>query len=309
MKVLVIIPCYNESENICRVVQRLKATCPDVDYLVVNDCSTDDSARILRENGYNYLDLPLNLGIGGGVQSGYLYATAHDYDITVQMDGDGQHDPAYLQAVVAPVLAGHLDMCIGSRFITKEGFQTSFMRRVGIRFLSSLLHVLTGCKVLDVTSGYRACGKRMTALFAQHYAQDYPEPEAIVTAAVSDMGAYTWTYEKENGEKETIATDTAHILQRDNMTEISLENGTEMELLFSLAPQKTEVLRWSMEEWEKARQEKDTAEIPDGETVQVTENQAGNPVISCDAGYVYQVKGYWENGEAEYGFYTKEMGQ
>ena len=137
----------------------------------------------------------------------------------------------------------------------------------------------------------------------------YKQPEAIVTAAVSDMGAYTWTYEKENGEKETIATDTAHILQRDNMTEISLENGTEMELLFSLAPQKTEVLRWSMEEWEKARQEKDTAEIPDGETVQVTENQAGNPVISCDAGYVYQVKGYWENGEAEYGFYTKEMGQ
>ena len=137
----------------------------------------------------------------------------------------------------------------------------------------------------------------------------YKQPEAIVTAAVTDSGAYTWTIEKENGEKETIATDAAHILLRDNMTEISLENGTEMELLFSLAPQKTEVLRWSMEEWEKARQEKDTAEIPDGETVQVTENQAGNPVISCDAGYVYQVKGYWENGEAEYGFYTKEMGQ
>ena len=131
MKVLVIIPCYNESENICRVVQRLKATCPDVDYLVVNDCSTDDSARILRENGYNYLDLPLNLGIGGGVQSGYLYATAHDYDITVQMDGDGQHDPQYLYDVIRPVAEGRLDMCIGSRFIKKEGFQTSFMRRVG----------------------------------------------------------------------------------------------------------------------------------------------------------------------------------
>ena len=145
----------------------------------------------------------------------------------------------------------------------------------------------------------------------QKYVESYSHymEEFFPAADFSQIPMLDVSYEKENGEKETIATDTAYILQRDNMTEISLENGTEMELLFSLAPQKTEVLRWSMEEWEKARQEKDTAEIPDGETVQVTENQAGNPVISCDAGYVYQVKGYWENGEAEYGFYTKEMGQ
>ena len=187
LKVLVIIPCYNESENICRVVQRLKATCPDVDYLVVNDCSTDDSARILRENGYNYLDLPLNLGIGGGVQSGYLYATAHDYDITVQMDGDGQHDPAYLMEIVQPVLDGECDMCIGSRFVKKEGFQTSFMRRVGIRFLSGLIFLLSGHRVLDVTSGFRATNARMTAYFARHYAIDYPEPEAALAAILADF--------------------------------------------------------------------------------------------------------------------------
>ena len=182
MKILVIIPCYNEAENIAKVVRRLRETCPAADYVVVNDCSTDQSVQVLKAEGCNYLDLPVNLGIGGGVQCGYRYAVEHDYDVTVQMDGDGQHDPAYLQAVIAPVLAGHLDMCIGSRFITKEGFQTSFMRRVGIRFLSSLLHVLTGCKVLDVTSGYRACGKALTARFAQCYAQDYPEPEAILRA-------------------------------------------------------------------------------------------------------------------------------
>ena len=182
MKILVIIPCYNEAENIARVVRRLQEACPEADYIVVNDCSTDQSRELLRQSGFAYLDLPINLGIGGGVQCGYRYAVEHGYDVTVQMDGDGQHDPAFLQAVVAPVLAGHLDMCIGSRFITKEGFQTSFMRRVGIRFLSSLLHVLTGCKVLDVTSGYRACGKALTARFAQRYAQDYPEPEAILRA-------------------------------------------------------------------------------------------------------------------------------
>lgn len=185
MKVLVIIPCYNESQNICQVVENLRAACPQVDYLVVNDCSTDNSVEILRAHGYNYLDLPVNLGIGGGVQCGYRYARAHGYDVTVQMDGDGQHDPAYLEAVIAPVAEGRLDMCIGSRFITKEGFQTSFLRRVGIRFLSGMIRLLTGQRVRDVTSGYRACGKALTDLFADQYAQDYPEPEAILRSVVA----------------------------------------------------------------------------------------------------------------------------
>ena len=139
MKTLVIIPCYNEEENILAVVRRLQDTCPEADYLVVNDCSTDRSREILSAAGCRYLDLPVNLGIGGAVQSGYRYAMENGYDVTVQMDGDGQHDPAYLAAVVAPVADGTLDMAIGSRFITHEGFQTSFMRRLGINFLSGLI--------------------------------------------------------------------------------------------------------------------------------------------------------------------------
>ncbi|MGD9560208.1 MAG: glycosyltransferase family 2 protein [Oscillospiraceae bacterium] len=185
MKTLVIIPCYNEEANIEQVVTRLQASCPQADFLVVNDCSTDASAHILQQNGYRHLNLPINLGIGGGVQSGYLYAVAHGYDITVQMDGDGQHDPAFLADVIAPVAEGKLDMCIGSRFITKEGFQTSGLRRFGIKVLSVLIRVLTGAKVKDVTSGYRACGKALTALYAEHYTQDYPEPEAIITAVLN----------------------------------------------------------------------------------------------------------------------------
>ena len=185
MRTLVLIPCYNEEENIRSVVERLQATCPDVDYLVINDCSTDGSEQVLRENGFNYLSLPINLGIGGGVQSGYRYAQANGYDIAIQMDGDGQHDPAYLHRVIEPVAKGELDMCIGSRFIKKEGFQTSFMRRVGIRFLSWLIHLLCGKRVLDVTSGFRACNARMTAYFARHYAIDYPEPEAILAASLA----------------------------------------------------------------------------------------------------------------------------
>ena len=182
MKTLVIIPCYNEEENLERVITRLHTFAPEVDYLIVNDCSTDGSAALCQQNGYNYINLPVNLGIGGGVQSGYLYAKANGYDITVQMDGDGQHSPEYLAAVIAPVAEGTLDMCIGSRFITKEGFQTSFMRRLGINIISVLIWALCGKRVRDTTSGFRACNKQLTHYFADNYAQDYPEPEAIISA-------------------------------------------------------------------------------------------------------------------------------
>ena len=166
-KILVIIPCYNEEANIVSTVERLRATCPQVDFLIINDCSTDRSAELLAEHGYPFLDLPVNLGIGGGVQCGYRYARANGYDVAVQMDGDGQHDPAYLMQVVQPVLDGKLDMCIGSRF------------------LSWLIHILCGQRILDVTSGFRATGPQLTAYFAEHYASDYPEPEAILAATLA----------------------------------------------------------------------------------------------------------------------------
>ncbi len=185
MKILVMIPCYNEQENILDTVKNLKKHCPDVDYLVINDCSTDNSENILKENNIPYISFPCNLGIGGGVQAGYLYAKENGYDITVQMDGDGQHDPAFLQTVIEPILNGKADMSIGSRFIEKKGFQTSFARRIGIRFLSCLIFLLTGKRVYDVTSGYRACNRLLTEFYADSYAQDYPEPEAIIAAVLN----------------------------------------------------------------------------------------------------------------------------
>ena len=150
-KILVIIPCYNEEDNIVNTVENLRAVCPEVDYLVVNDCSTDRSAEILKEHHYPFLDLPVNLGM----------------------------------EIVQPVLNGECDMCIGSRFIKKEGFQTSFMRRVGIRWLSGMIYLLCGKRVLDVTSGFRATNAGMTAFFSRHYATDYPEPEAILAASLA----------------------------------------------------------------------------------------------------------------------------
>ncbi|MBQ7902608.1 MAG: glycosyltransferase family 2 protein [Oscillospiraceae bacterium] len=185
MKILVIIPCYNEQESIERVVANLKANAPFADYLVVNDCSRDNTEKILRANGMNYINNPINLGIGGGVQAGYLYAKQNGYDIAVQMDGDGQHDPRYLAKVCQPVIDGEVDMAIGSRFIEKEGFQSSFMRRLGINIISLLIKILTGKKVYDVTSGYRASNRQLIEFFADNYADDYPEPEAIMSCVLN----------------------------------------------------------------------------------------------------------------------------
>ena len=185
MKILVIIHCYNEQESIERVIENLKANAPFADYLIVNDCSTDKTLRILQANDMNYINNPVNLGIGGGVQAGYLYARENGYDVAVQMDGDGQHDPKYLEKVCAPVIDGTYDMCIGSRFIEKEGFQSSFMRRLGINIISFMIKLFTGKKIYDVTSGYRACNKELINFFADNYADDYPEPEAIITSVLS----------------------------------------------------------------------------------------------------------------------------
>ena len=182
MKVLVIIPAYNEEENIVRFVNELRDTCPEVDYVVINDCSKDRTLQILQENRFNYIDLPVNLGIGGGVQTGYKYAVEKGYDIAVQMDGDGQHDPKYLMTLVQAVERGEADMCIGSRFIENEGFQTSALRRFGIRFLKNLIRLCCGVTVNDNTSGFRATNSELTRFYSKNYAQDYPEPEAIIAA-------------------------------------------------------------------------------------------------------------------------------
>lgn len=186
MKVLVIIPAYNEEKNIENVVKSLKNKCEDyVDYIIINDCSKDNTEKVLKDNGFNYISLPVNLGIGGGVQTGYKYAVENDYDIAIQIDGDGQHDPEYINRLIEPIKNDEADMVIGSRFIEKEGFQTSFMRRVGINFLKWLIELCCGVEVTDTTSGFRAVSKDLAKKFAVTYAQDYPEPEAIIESVIS----------------------------------------------------------------------------------------------------------------------------
>lgn len=180
MKKLVIIPAYNESASILAAVQDIKKNAKEFDYIIINDRSTDNTLDICRKNKLNVLNLPLNLGIGGAVQTGYWYAYENGYDIAVQFDGDGQHNAKYLNQMADYLIENRLDMVIGSRFITNEGFQSSGARRLGIRYFTFLIKLLTGKKITDPTSGYRMCNEKVIQLFSNQYPKDYPEPETVV---------------------------------------------------------------------------------------------------------------------------------
>jgi len=178
MKKLAIIPAYNEEKSIVHVVEDIRRNAPGFDYVVINDCSTDRTREVCRENGLNFVDLSVNLGIGGAVQTGYRYAQDNEYEIAVQFDGDGQHDAAFLNEMADYLVQNRCDMVIGSRFIRKEGFQSSFMRQVGIRYLGWMIKLLTGKMITDVTSGMRMVGRELINEFAAEYPRDYPEPES-----------------------------------------------------------------------------------------------------------------------------------
>ncbi len=182
MRVAAIVPAFNEARNLPRLAAALRTHAPECEVCVVDDGSTDDTAAVAASLGWTVLRLPLNLGIGGAVQAGYLWALAHGHDVAVQVDGDGQHDPAYLPALLAPIEAGAADIVIGSRFLAEGGFRSTLVRRAGIRYLSWFLRLRCGARVADTTSGFRAAGRRAIELFARYYPSDYPEPEAIALA-------------------------------------------------------------------------------------------------------------------------------
>lgn len=187
MKKLIIIPAYNEEENIEKTVEAILKKSPNFNYVIINDCSKDRTREICEKKGYNIVNLPINLGIGGAVQTGYRYALEYGYDIAVQVDGDGQHDPAFLEQMAEVLEKENMDMVIGSRFIDKEGFQSSAMRRIGIKYFTVLIKILTGKAITDPTSGLRMIGKNIIALYASEYPKDYPEPESVVTVLRKGM--------------------------------------------------------------------------------------------------------------------------
>jgi glycosyltransferase involved in cell wall biosynthesis len=179
-RTLIIIPAYNEGENLPGLFESLKNAEGDYDILVINDCSQDNTEAVCIRNGIKVISLPVNLGIGGAVQTGYIYALNHGYDIAIQLDGDGQHDPAFIPSMIKLIEEG-CNLCIGSRFIENEGFKSTRIRRAGIKYFSWLIWFVTGFKITDPTSGFRACSREVIRLFAGNYPKDYPEPETVVT--------------------------------------------------------------------------------------------------------------------------------
>ena len=176
MKLLIVIPAYNEAENIERVVENLRKVCPDFDFLIVNDGSKDKTADICIENRYSMLNLPVNLGLAGAFQAGIKYAYLHGYDAAIQFDGDGQHDPVYIGTLLQCMEDGNEDIVIGSRFLKKRKPQT--LRMLGSRLICTAIKITTGKTITDPTSGMRLFNRKMLEHFALNINYG-PEPDTI----------------------------------------------------------------------------------------------------------------------------------
>lgn len=189
-KVLLIIPAFNEQDNIGGLLNKIKMTHFPTQFtihpLVINDGSTDNTESIVRSLGFEMLNLSSNLGIGATVQAGLIYAKENNFDFAVQVDGDGQHPASEINKLLYYSASSQdIDIVIGSRFITSEGFQSSFFRRLGISFFSLLLYVLTKKRYHDTTSGFRLFNRKAIAFFARYYPDDFPEPESLLIASIA----------------------------------------------------------------------------------------------------------------------------
>lgn len=186
-RLCVVVPAFNEGRSVFDVVRRINASLPDAHVVVVNDGSTDDTASQAYLAGAAVVSLPINLGIGGAVQTGYQYALRHGFEFAMQIDGDGQHDPAEAPRVLAPLFDGTADVTIGSRWLGRGAFESPSGRRLGMRVLAVLVRWKTGGSFTDTTSGFRAVGRRGIELFASSYPTDFPEVGTIVLACHSGL--------------------------------------------------------------------------------------------------------------------------
>jgi glycosyltransferase involved in cell wall biosynthesis len=180
MRKAAVVPAYNEAGSIRSVVAEIQAADPELEVVVVDDGSTDGTADLARAAGATVLSLPYNLGIGAAVQTGIQYACENDFDVAVQIDGDGQHDSQEVAALLEPLLAGHADIAVGTRFAGERVYRPSLARRIGIALFAGIVSLIVRQRVTDTTSGFRAMNRRGISLFATDYPHDYPEVEATV---------------------------------------------------------------------------------------------------------------------------------
>ena len=190
-KIVAIVPAYNEEEAITGVVNEINALAESqnllIDVVVVNDCSKDSTSEVISKLKCIALNLPINLGIGGAVQTGFKYALENGYDYAIQIDGDGQHPASEIPKIVNAAVNEGFDVVIGSRFISKEGFQSSAFRRFGINYFKWLNHFLVDTIVNDSTSGFRLINRKVMEIVSEYYPDEYPEPEAIIIYSLNNF--------------------------------------------------------------------------------------------------------------------------
>lgn len=189
MKIAIIVPAYNEEKAISAVVEDMNTVAKEhglnLSVVVVNDCSKDSTSKIISDLNCVAINLPVNLGIGGAVQTGFKYAFQNGFDYAVQADGDGQHPASEIPKLIKAALEKNADVVIGSRFIVNEGFQSSALRRFGINYFKKLNKMLVGVSVNDSTSGFRLINKKVLKVVSEYYPDEYPEPEAIILYSLS----------------------------------------------------------------------------------------------------------------------------
>jgi hypothetical protein len=182
-RILVVVPAHDEEASLPATLAEIRERAPGVDVLVVDDGSADGTARVAREAGVAVVRHPVNLGVGGALQTGFQWAFARDYDVAVQLDADGQHDPAYLSALVTPVLAGRCDVCIGSRFVSATGYRAPWNRRLGIRVFSGVVRLALGRPIADTTSGFRAYNREVMRVCQHDFPEDFPDAPLLIALA------------------------------------------------------------------------------------------------------------------------------
>lgn len=177
---IIIIPAYNEEPNIGNVIEEINRNVSGFDIVVIDDGSIDSTAEIARDCGATVISLPYNLGIGAAMQTGYKYAHRNGYEIAIQFDGDGQHRADQIETLLKPLLEGRTDLVVGSRFLSHGKYPASWARLAGIKILSAVVSLISGSRVTDPTSGFRAANRRTIDFFSKYYPDDYPEPETLV---------------------------------------------------------------------------------------------------------------------------------
>ncbi len=182
-RVLVVIPALNEEESLPRILGEVRTVAPGYDLLVIDDGSRDRTADVARAHGVAVVSHPFNLGVGAALQTGFRWAVARGYDIVVQLDADGQHDPLFLDALCAPVIDGSCDLAIGSRYVESSGYHTPLFRRLGMLLFSFVVRLALGQRISDTTSGFRAYGRPVIKVCQHHFPKDFPDAPLLIALA------------------------------------------------------------------------------------------------------------------------------